>query len=285
MKWTLCGNPDFSAFVDFALQKEWEHTFITSRLIAGSGFRLPPKNRFPIFLLKDKSSLRAACMVTPWGGLFPLFKSIDPPDDKDLKSLVTRLKYSLKRIYSIMGTEERTDLLRPHLNESKEFSVNYNLMIRKEKSFVPPLPEKGIYSILKAGPDDAASLLGLEIDYQKEEVFIDPTQIDSSRIYHNLRSSLNEQIIYYVSNGILPVAKAGTNAIGYKWNQIGGVFTDKSFRGCGISTWLMHYLLDILEKEGKKTVLFVKDNNQAAEKVYNKLGFEKAKKFNITYYI
>ena len=224
-------------------------------------------------------------MVTSWGSLFPVFTKEDPPDSKCIRDLLFRLKYSLKRVYSLMGTEERVELLRPFLSREKEVPVRYKLMI-KEKTALPSLsPPTSGYSIHKAGPDDSASLLGLELDYQREEVFLDDSQIDSSRIYHNLRGTLNEQIVYYALHNSLPVAKAGTNARGYNWNQIGGVFTEKSLRNKGISSWLVSHLLESFQKENKKAVLFVKENNLAAEKVYNKLGFEQTNNFSIIYYL
>ncbi|MBB6478681.1 GNAT family N-acetyltransferase [Spirochaeta isovalerica] len=285
MKWTICGKSDLGKLVDFSLQNEWEHSFFTSRLIEEGEFVLPQRNRFPVFILKDGSSIRGACMITSWGSLFPVFSQIDPPDNKTLRELMTKLKLSLRKVYSLMGTEERVELLRPFLNREKEIPVNYNLMVKEAYGLPVQSPLSADCSIHLAGPDDSASLLGLELEYQREEVFLDPTQIDSSRIYHNLRGTLSEQIVFYVLRNSLPVAKAGTNARGYAWNQIGGVYTDKSMRNQGFSTKLMSHLIGYLEKEGKKTTLFVKENNVSAEKVYNKLGFQRRKGFTIIYYL
>ncbi|MBN2658122.1 MAG: GNAT family N-acetyltransferase [Spirochaetales bacterium] len=271
--------------VDFAKRKEWEHSFFTSRLVDKGNIVLPPRNRFPVYILKDGPEIRGACMITSWGSLFPVFSQLDPPDKKTVKDLMTKLKYSLRKVYSIMGTVERVDLLRPFLNRNSEIPVNYNLMVKKS-SIVPSLsPPFSDLTIHRASPDDSALLLGLELEYQKEEVFLDPTQIDRSRIYHNLRGTLNEQIVFYVLSNSRPVAKAGTNARGIDWNQIGGVFTERDMRNNGISSWLMAQLLDYLENDGKKTVLFVKEGNISAEKVYNKLGFQRTKGFKIIYYL
>ena len=285
MKWTVAGKSDFNYLIDFLLEKEWEHTFFSSRIIKKGGFVLPPKSRFPILILREKDRIKAACMITLWGALFPVFRSIDPPDDREINELVSWINKNLKRVHSIMGTEERVDSLRNHFEINNEKKINYNLMIREHKHFQPIMPQIENFKVLKAEPDDSAALLGLELEYQREEVFLDPTQIKNTQIYHNLRSSLNDQIVYYMTKDIVPIAKAGTNSRGHKWNQIGGVYTDREYRNKGISSWLMYNLLDILENDGKKTVLFVKDSNKAAEKVYTKLGFEIKKKFNIIYYI
>lgn len=267
------------------MEKEWEHVFFTARLISDGKFVLPPRNRFPVLILQEKDRIKAACMITSWGGLFPLFRSIDPPDSKELKSLHSRLKNSLRRVYSIMGTEERVDLLTPFFDNTKSVPVHYRLMVKNRCCEDIPVPSGGDFSLCKAEPEDSAPLLGLELEYQKEEVFIDPSQVDNTRVYHNLRSSLAEQIVYYASDGHIPVAKGGTNARGLEWNQIGGVYTDRKYRNRGISSWLLDFTIRKLEEDGKKTVLFVKESNGPAERVYNKLGFEEIKKFNITYYI
>lgn len=284
MKWSVAGKNDLTILIDFILEKEWEHTFFTHHLIEKGTYILPSKSKFPILILKEKNRIKAACMVSYWGGIFPVFKSIDLPDEKELNSLTSWLNKNLKRIYSIMGTEDRVQLISNVLNKKNGNKVHYNLMRREHDHIKQVKPQIKDLQIIKATPDDAAVLLGLELDYQREEVFLDPSSIKNAQIYHNLRTTLNEQEIFYVTSGVTPIAKAGTNAIGHKWNQIGGVYTDKNFRNIGLSTWLMEYILDYLEQDGKKTVLFVKENNKAAEKVYNKLGFENKKKFNIIYY-
>jgi len=285
LKWITAGKSDLNSLVDFILEKEWEHTFFSSRMIRNGEFILPKKSKFPILLLKDRNRIKAACMITSWGGIFPVFKSMDLPDELEIKALVFWFSKNLKRIYSIMGTEERVSLLTNNLKYKNGRQIDYNLMIREHDHIKAAKPEIKNLSFLKACPDDSAVLLGMELEYQKEEVFLNPSLIKNSQIYHNLRSTLNEQVVYYINTGIIPIAKAGTNAIGHKWNQIGGVYTEKNYRNQGVSTWLMDKFLEIVEKDGKKTVLFVKESNIAAERVYNKLGFETRKKFKIIYYI
>lgn len=284
MRWSICGKSDLSKLVDYTLEKEWKQSFFTSRLIENESFVLPSRTSFPVFILKDGKVIRGACMVTSWGSLFPVFSSIDPPGEKLIKDLILRLKYSLKRVYSLMGTEERVNLLRPFLQQYREIPVHYNLMIKREAGCPNIIKPEMNYTLHRASGDDSAALLGLELDYQREEVFLDPSQIDSARIYHNLRGTLENQIVFYILKDRKPVAKAGTNARGYRWNQIGGVFTDKRYRNLGLSTWLIKNLLEDLEKTGKKTVLFVKEKNLVAEKVYTKIGFTKTEKFKIIYY-
>jgi len=184
-----------------------------------------------------------------------------------------------------MGTESRVQFLKKYIKYTNGTQVDYNLMIKKRDFTIPEVPDVLNLKIKKANSADSLILLDLEVEYQKEEVALNASKLNKSIIYKNLKNNLNEHVVYFLTNGVNVLAKAGTNAIGYKWNQIGGVFTDSKYRNKGLSTWLMNYLLSELEKDGKKTVLFVKDNNFAAEKVYTKLGFEKICKFIIYYYI
>lgn len=285
MKWTLASKSDFNALLDFILEKEWEHTFFTSHLIEDGKFVLPSTSKFPILILREINRIKAACMITTWGGLFPVFKNRELPDEKELKELTYSLNKYLKYIYSIMGTEERVKLLRDSLNANNGKLISYNLMIKEQNYLEPLMPDIDNLKIKKASRDDCSLLLPLELEYQIEEVFLDPSHIDSTQIYHNLHQTLSTQEIFYITKGNKAIAKAGTNAMGHKWNQIGGVYTEKEFRNCGLSTWLMNYVLEKLEMEGKKTVLFMKKNNLSAEKVYNKLGFVKKKDFSIIYYL
>ncbi len=285
MKWTIASKTDLESLTSFILEEEWNHTFFSTRLLENGKFKLPPKSKCPILLLKDNKHVKAACMVTIWGTLFPVFREYEIPGSKEMMELAKWLERNLRKVNSVMGIEERVQLLKKYIYQGNGVQIDYNLMVKKNDYMTPAFPGLSNLSIRKAGPDDSAALLNLEIEYQKEEVMLDPSTIDNTQIYHNLRGILDRQTFYYVTKGVIPIAKAGTNAIGHEWNQIGGVYTDKDFRKRGLSTWLMDHLLVELERSGKKTVLFVKENNKAAEKVYVKLGFEKIKNFNIVYYL
>ncbi len=87
MKWTIASHSDLDSLIDFILIKEWNHTFFTTKLIKKGKFTLPSKSKIPILLLKGKNYIKAACMVTVWGALFPIFREKDVPDASELKEL------------------------------------------------------------------------------------------------------------------------------------------------------------------------------------------------------
>ena len=65
-----------------------------------------------------------------------------------------------------------------------------------------------------------------------------------------------------------------------KWG-IRRVYLNKDFRGSGFGEKIMNQLLDEIRKRGgKKAVLNVVDTQEAAKKMYEKLGFKTFEKFN-----
>jgi hypothetical protein len=78
-----------------------------------------------------------------------------------------------------------------------------------------------------------------------------------------------------------PIAKAATNARGLVFDQIGGVFTLPRYRGLGVGRAVVEFLLSGLSKP---TSLFVKQHNQAAIRMYARLGYVVEDPFTISYY-
>ena len=80
------------------------------------------------------------------------------------------------------------------------------------------------------------------------------------------------------------MSKAGTNAHGFTFAQIGGVYTTEKNRNQGIAEYVLSVLLTGIFETRKGASLFVKKNNGAAIKLYKKLGFGVTDEFKITYY-
>ena len=92
-----------------------------------------------------------------------------------------------------------------------------------------------------------------------------------------------KEIVLYGSINNIPIVKAGTNARGYNYDQIGGVFTDISQRHQGYATAVMIKLLKKIFSQDKSASLFVKPDNINAIKIYKALGFVKKANFRIAY--
>ena len=121
--------------------------------------------------------------------------------------------------------------------------------------------------------------------YELEEVYIDKTLFDEHVCRMHLRKNLKKQIIYVAEVHGRPVAKGGTNARGYRVDQIGGVYTQENIRKRGIAYLLMHKLLSHIFTEKEKCCLFVKKTNTAAIRLYKKLGFKIKGNYKITYFM
>ncbi len=81
------------------------------------------------------------------------------------------------------------------------------------------------------------------------------------------------------------VAKAGINARGFAYDQIGGVYVVPELRGAGIGTRLVAELCARTATEGRRLSLFVKKRNAAARRTYEKIGFAETGDYRITYYL
>ena len=100
----------------------------------------------------------------------------------------------------------------------------------------------------------------------------------------NLKRTLKDQRVFVALLNGIPVAKAGTNARGYGYDQIGGVFTRVKLRNRGIGTTVMQTLMKEIAKDGKKVCLFVKKTNPSALAMYANIGFKTVGEYRISYY-
>ncbi len=163
--------------------------------------------------------------------------------------------------------------------------VNYKTMIMngelQDYTVTPPYTD---IEIKQATPNDADRLFDLQEGYEKEEVLIDPARFNPRSCLLHLKQILEEQLVYYIEFDGIPIAKAGTNALGFEYCQLGGVYTDVRFRNRGIATFLIRYLTREILRYRKKVSLFVKEQNHPAINMYKRCGFSLQGDFRITYY-
>ena len=130
---------------------------------------------------------------------------------------------------------------------------------------------------------DADELLPLQAAYEAEEGGLRDDGLDAAKALMRLRGLLRRETVIACrdsSTGRL-LGKAGTNAKGFGWNQIGGVYTLPSERGRGIASFLVAELARLSAAEGKSAVLFVKPKNKAARQAYAKSGFKECGAFRV----
>ncbi len=197
-------------------------------------------------------------------------------------------------IFSIVGERSGTELLKTALNVSygikesvfNEYVLMENTSLQVEKSDVPEkmsFPPESVL-IRKCNGEDAEILFPLQKNYELEEVYTDHSRFKSAVCLFNLEKRLknSHQLALFIEGK--PVAKGGSNAAGFNYVQLGGIFTGKEFRGQGFARKIVEKLINDFGKKGKKCVLFVKIANEAAIGLYRNCGFKEIGPFAIAYY-
>ena len=142
----------------------------------------------------------------------------------------------------------------------------------------------GTLSIERATESDLEKIFPLQLDYENTEVAFEGRPINPTVCKLSLRARLKTEYIYKVTADGLIVAKAGTNAQGFHWLQIGGVYTLPPYRNKGLAAAAVAHLMDTHSTEAHGFALFVKNANTAAGRVYEKLGFEQCGLFRMSYW-
>ena len=184
-----------------------------------------------------------------------------------------------------MGRTQDVNALEISLQRQSTQAVEYHLMAQDWPPPEIPLPRlPKDFAIVRSDVTDAGRLAGIQRLYEVEEVLLPNSTFDAAASLQHLKTALRTQIIIYGTIAAAPVAKAGTNARGLFFDQIGGVFTDPSVRSRGISTALMQRLLSLVAADKKTATLFVKIDNGPALRMYKNLGFRVVDGFRISYY-
>ena len=128
------------------------------------------------------------------------------------------------------------------------------------------------------------TMLDVHEGYEIEEVLLNPSRFNSTAAQILLKKNLKTEIIYYAEYKGSAIAKAGTNARGIFFNQIGGVYTVPKFRGRGVADNLLRTLMEKIKSDNKQASLFVKKENNAAIKLYIRAGFSYCGNYRISYF-
>jgi GNAT superfamily N-acetyltransferase len=220
-----------------------------------------------------------AVLLGPHGLLLPV---LDPRAPTFPEALPRRLPLAL----TVMGTEESVRAAERSLGRPPTRSVGYYLMHLPLAGWTDPREPPGPGPLVRrATAADLTALYPLQRDYEKEEVLLDPDMHDPRLCRLHLKRTLREQVVYLAEIGGRPVAKAGTNARGYGYDQIGGVFTCDEHRGKGHGRAVMAALLRHVAAEKTGACLFVKPENNRAVSLYRNLGFLHSGGFRISYYL
>lgn len=221
--------------------------------------------------------------------------------DENLASSIARdLHGGLRQIplYCILGEERGSEFIRACTKKKPRTNIHYQLMTWNgatlpEKQMMPAFSAPAGLALTRCTEDDAEALLPLQKEYDLVEVLQPGDEWNEDFCRLTLRKNLRIQHIIALkadiaasADGAAPqfAAKAGTNAIGRQWWQLGGVFTQPEFRSKGCAAYLVEQLAQMAGAEGKRTALFVKTANESAKAAYTKAHFTPLGPFEIIYY-
>jgi len=147
----------------------------------------------------------------------------------------------------------------------------------------------GPFSVRRAAAADLDALYPLQEAYEREEVLTPIHELNPAACRAALARSLEQQLVYVAEEpdgrgGSRIVAKAGTNARGFRVDQVGGVYTLPERRGRGAARALMAALLGEAGASGRDVALFVKSRNAPALGLYRGLGFEELCGYRADYF-
>ncbi len=209
-----------------------------------------------------------------------------PYDEKFLEELLSSFLEE-KEIKCITGQKKFSEFLINLLakkNLCPKQTNYYKTMILPGEMNNPPEELNPDDEIKRAVIDDLESLVELQKNYLAKEVAVPGQVISDLEAAVSLKGILKKQLCFVLYSDSEPVAKANTNAIGYNFIQIGGVYTHPLYRKNYYAWHLMKIIAERIQKNGKKVTLFVKINNAPAKQLYKREGFIEKDDFIISYF-
>lgn len=242
-----------------------------------------------VYLILSQSSIDAAVVkgVFTYGERGVTVLSCLPYRDDEVKKCLMSF-FRGKSVFCLSGDKDYVDflscilLLTRHKKPSdvrEMFFMTYDDR-RKKVSHAG-----GDYDILLCRSDYIDELMPLQTDYMQKEVMPCNTKVSpaAERLY--LEKCINKCNIYVLMYKGHIVSKVHFNAQSPLCNQLGGVYTLGDYRGRGYAGYLIEYMTELGLKQGKQTVLFVKENNESAIKCYTRCGFIITGRYSIVYYL
>lgn len=274
------GRDDFAEVVDFVRAREWRCVTLASNLTAGGNPAFPGDGVKSIVRASQSafSPVEGVFLVTAQGiALHCVGEGADmAPYAEAIAKWMSKL-----RVRSVIGEYGGTRFLESLRGETPSRAVDYRLMLFDPSSPGAP-PAEGTL-VRRCGIGDAERLFPLQEGYEREEVIAEGDVFDREASMKAFRANLGKQRIYLAETEGIIAAKAGTNALGLGWAQLGGVYTVPDMRGRGLARTLVRRVAEDRKAAGQRSALFVKLTNERAERAYLAAGFVPDAKFRISY--
>jgi ribosomal protein S18 acetylase RimI-like enzyme len=280
--WRRALRCDIPALCDFLSSSEGARVGFSGRLLRDGKLRLPSPLRGAVWIAEsppvgEAEGLRGALLFHPSRLVFPVFP---PEDDGDAWLALLSKPFAPASALGLRADVERYEAA---LGLSAIASVDYRLMSRRPAP-PPAAPAYPGLVLRRAELADLEALLPLQEAYEREEVLTSVHSFNPAACRASLASTLDRQLVFLAEEGGVVVGKAGTNARGFRVDQVGGVYTLPERRGRGLARALMSALAACVEAEGRSMSLFVKPANAPARALYRGLGFEDIGDFRADYF-
>ena len=302
-------NQPTSKIKEFLIQNEPFCISVSNQFLDNGVFFIPSPMTDRVSIILENDNIIGIVDSTIKGSVYHFLKKIPREFSENEFSQVINCRW----LYSITGEKNGSDFLidqiKKHFSISPSYTVNYFFeQCTKLKSLFQfsDADDKSKFIIKQANNTEELVnlLLPLRIGYEIEEVLIPGSKINSEFTKKNLSNILSKHKMFFLSqtsqgkvstdNKLTsqsksptianPIATVATNANGFNWEQIGGVFTMPLFRNQGIAKTLVNHVTNYLLSSNKKVCLFVKTKNVPAQKAYEKNGFNKIGEFTIAYF-
>lgn len=281
MSWYPAARREVSEVLGFLRIREWSCVSFTSRLINNE----PGGNRILVHrAAAEGSRITESLLLTGHGLILPVLAQELYAAEFYRHELLPLIRSYAHNVHSVMGLDNQVHAIEMILPAPVSERIDYYLMTREYFNIERPTTPRTPLKIRRAAASDVRALFPLQRDYEKEEVLLNPEKFNPTASFLSLQKTLRKELVYVAEVDGIPVAKAGTNARGMTFYQIGGVYTVPSLRSLGIGRSLMHALMWEIASEKKHLCLFVKKSNPAAIKLYRNLGFTIRDNYAISYY-
>ena len=226
-------------------------------------------------------------------GLFYLDKTLlyCIPDAEKIEGLVPALTEFLrgKPVSCLNGEAAAGQIILQALKNLNciPYQTNHYELMTLETSPLPPPEALSCDDEIKrctSPENDVEVLLGLQKMYMSKEVAPAGKQVTDLEASAQLKTILKDQLCFALWSDGEVVSKANTNAIGFEYAQLGGVYTHPLFRKNYYAWNLVYTICTRIIKSGRKISLFVKEKNNPAHTLYERIGFMDAGKYEISYF-
>ena len=293
--WFEAGHRHRRAVLDRLLHREWAYVPLTACLRESAS--LLRGRPFSLYATRREGAIADVVLRARDGLLLAAFEDEqDPPgadgilpwNEQNIRGLRGRIHAS-GTPHSCMGVT--ADVLRAErlLGLHPRVCVDHVLMtLDRGEVITGTLPAARTggdgLDLRRATVRDTERLLALREAYELEEVVLDPSRFSRDDCRRRLRRALRGELVYVAEHRGHPVATAATNTRGFQVDQIGGVFTIPDRRRTGLGTAVMLALLRDIFHHKNQACLFVKTDNVAALRLYERLGFSARGGYRISYY-